>query len=82
MRKVLRKLRPAPPAPPPPPDPPPAVAPVDWIAASPDFPSGKKMISLRVDADVLAFFQGEGKGYQTRMNAVLRSYMNARKDSP
>jgi uncharacterized protein YdaU (DUF1376 family) len=32
-------------------------------------------ISLRVDADVLAFFREAGPRYQSRMNAVLRSYM-------
>lgn len=42
-------------------------------------PTHKKAISLRVDADILDFFKSEGKGYQTRMNAVLRAYMNARK---
>lgn len=35
----------------------------------------KLPLSLRVDPDVLAFFKSLGKGYQTRMNAVLRSYM-------
>ena len=81
MRKVLRKLRPQVPQPPPP-QPPPVVPEVDWAVAEPEIPGGKKMISLRVDADVLAYFQSGGKGYQTRMNAVLRSYMNARKDRP
>lgn len=35
----------------------------------------KKAISLRVDAHVLQWFQDQGPGYQTRMNAVLRSFM-------
>lgn len=35
----------------------------------------KKPISLRVDADVLAFFQSSGEGYQTRMNHALRLFM-------
>ena len=30
---------------------------------------------LRIDADVLEFFKAQGKGWQTRINAVLRSYM-------
>ncbi len=34
------------------------------------------MISIRVDADVLEWFKGQGPGYQTRMNAVLRLYMD------
>ena len=40
-------------------------------------PKVKEAISLRVDPDVLSFFKSYGKGYQTRMNAVLRAYMNA-----
>ena len=35
----------------------------------------KKAISIRVDEDVLDFFRKEGEGYQRRINAVLRSYM-------
>lgn len=37
----------------------------------------KQQITLRIDADVLNFFKSSGKRYQTRMNNVLRSYMNA-----
>jgi len=33
--------------------------------------------SLRLDPDVLAWFRSHGKGYQTRINAVLRAYMKA-----
>ena len=38
-------------------------------------PGSKKAISLRVDEDVLDWFKETGPRYQTRMNAVLRSYM-------
>ena len=38
-------------------------------------PARKKAISIRVDEDVLDFFKNEGDGYQRRINAVLRSYM-------
>jgi len=34
----------------------------------------KRPLSLRVDADVLAWFQRQGQGYQTRMNSALREY--------
>ncbi len=37
----------------------------------------KAAISLRVDPEVLAWFKGQGPGYQTRINAVLRAYMEA-----
>ena len=39
--------------------------------------SPKTLISLRVDADVLAWFKAQGAGYQTRMNAVLRAFKEA-----
>jgi uncharacterized protein (DUF4415 family) len=35
----------------------------------------KKLKSLRIDADVLAFFEAQGPGYQTRINSVLRKAM-------
>jgi uncharacterized protein (DUF4415 family) len=38
---------------------------------------GKKSVHLRVDTDVLAWFKAQGRGHLTRMNAVLRSYMEA-----
>jgi uncharacterized protein (DUF4415 family) len=46
-----------------------------WDEAVPVLPAAKIPISLRVDADVLAFFRDTGPRYQSRMNAVLRSYM-------
>jgi uncharacterized protein (DUF4415 family) len=41
------------------------------------FPPGKSAVSLRLDKDVLSWFKRRGKGYQSRMNAVLRAYMDA-----
>jgi len=35
----------------------------------------KKLVTLRLDADVLAWFQGPGRGYQTRINRALRKLM-------
>jgi uncharacterized protein (DUF4415 family) len=52
---------------------------VDWSKAELVIPPGKKPISIRVDADVLDFFKKQGAGYQRRINAVLRSYMQARR---
>lgn len=37
----------------------------------------KTSVSLRIDADVLAWFKAQGPGYQTRMNAVLRAFKDA-----
>ncbi len=42
-------------------------------------PQPKASVTLRVDHDVLTWFKKKGKGYQTHMNAVLKSYMNAHK---
>jgi uncharacterized protein (DUF4415 family) len=47
---------------------------IDWSDAVLVMPR-KKAISIRVDEDVLNFFKKEGDGYQRRINAVLRSYM-------
>jgi len=48
---------------------------VDWSDAVLVIPARKKAISIRVDEDVLDYFKSEGDGYQRRINAVLRSYM-------
>ncbi len=39
--------------------------------------AGKTSVHLRVDSDVLDWFRGQGKGHLSRMNAVLRSFMEA-----
>ena len=44
-------------------------------------PKKKKQITLRLDEDVLAYFRGTGKGYQTRINNALRAFINARQES-
>ncbi len=36
-------------------------------------------MTMKLDSDVLDWFRGNGKGYQTRINAVLRRYMEAHK---
>ncbi|WP_305719804.1 BrnA antitoxin family protein [Bradyrhizobium sp.] len=48
---------------------------IDWSDAVLVIPPKKTAISIRVDDDVLDFFKKEGDGYQRRINAVLRSYM-------
>ena len=48
---------------------------IDWSDAVLVIPAKKKAISIRVDEDVLDFFKKGGDGYQRRINAVLRSYM-------
>ena len=50
---------------------------LDWSDAVVVIPPKKQAISIRVDEDVLDYFKTAGPGYQRRINAVLRSYMNA-----
>ncbi|MCY4515405.1 MAG: BrnA antitoxin family protein [Candidatus Tectomicrobia bacterium] len=50
----------------------------DWSRARVVMPPSKQAISVRIDRDVLEFFKSQGRGYQTRINAVLRSYMEAK----
>jgi uncharacterized protein (DUF4415 family) len=52
----------------------------DFFARAITWPGPKKQITLRLDPDVLAFFRKSGKGYQTTINAVLRKYVESRKD--
>jgi uncharacterized protein (DUF4415 family) len=40
-------------------------------------PETKERLTVRFDRDVVSFFRRQGKGYQTRMNAILRAYMEA-----
>ena len=57
-------------------------APIDdefWRNSRVIMPVPKQPISIRLDEDVVAFFKKSGPGYQSRMNAVLRSYMEAKK---
>jgi uncharacterized protein (DUF4415 family) len=54
----------------------------DWdnaFAGLPPIGEPKKQVTVRLDKDVLDFFKSQGRGYQTRMNAVLRHWMNAHK---
>ncbi|MFJ4396445.1 BrnA antitoxin family protein [Pseudomonas sp. NPDC089396] len=37
----------------------------------------KQTVTIRLDADVLAWFKAQGAGYQTRINQLLRQYMQA-----
>jgi uncharacterized protein (DUF4415 family) len=48
---------------------------IEWATTELPMPKRKEHTNLRIDADVLAFFRGQGRGYQTKINAVLRSYV-------
>ncbi len=56
------------------------LSPDHWTNAVLPEQSRKKLISLRVDPEVLEFFKAQGPGYQTRMNAVLQAYMQVKKE--
>jgi uncharacterized protein (DUF4415 family) len=51
----------------------------DWTQAILGLPPRKEHINIRIDADVLAWFRQTGRGYQTRMNNVLRAFVESRK---
>lgn len=53
----------------------------DWSLAvrGPLFRPVKRPLSLRVDADIVDWFQRQGHGYQTRMNLALREYVERRR---
>jgi uncharacterized protein (DUF4415 family) len=52
--------------------------PRDWYRdAEAVMPRPKVPVSIRLDADLVEFFRGQGRGWQTKMNAVLRAYAEA-----
>jgi uncharacterized protein (DUF4415 family) len=50
-----------------------------WKSAQVVMPAGKTSVHLRLDNDVIEWFRAHGKGHLTRMNAVLRAYVEAQK---
>ncbi len=53
---------------------------IDWSTAVFVPAPAKQPISIRLDDDVLQFFKAQGSGYQSRINKVLRHYMEAKKE--
>ena len=54
-----------------------------WKKTKVHFPEGpKEQVTMRFDAEVLKWFKSKGRGYQTRMNAVLRSYYEVHNEDP
>ncbi|HEX6143767.1 MAG TPA: BrnA antitoxin family protein [Geminicoccaceae bacterium] len=58
--------------------------PEDWVkhATAYDPRGPKKQVTLRLDPDVLAWFKARGAGYQTRINAALRAFVEAHRQKP
>ncbi|MFZ0206889.1 MAG: BrnA antitoxin family protein [Roseiarcus sp.] len=50
-----------------------------WNRARVVMPRGKTSVHLRLDSDIVDWFKASGKGHLTRMNAVLRAYVDAHK---
>lgn len=51
--------------------------PARWTSLKVAWPQPKQAISLRIDQDILTWFRDGGPGYQTRMNAVLRAFVDS-----
>lgn len=48
---------------------------MDWENATVELPQPKAVLNMRIDKDPLEYFRKSGKGYQSRINAILRSYV-------
>jgi uncharacterized protein (DUF4415 family) len=53
-----------------------------WKQARVVMPRGKTPVHLRLDSDIVEWFKAHGKGHLTRMNAVLRAYVDAHRHKP
>ncbi|MFE0754839.1 BrnA antitoxin family protein [Inquilinus sp. NPDC058860] len=57
---------------------------IDWTGAQRGkfYRPVKKLLSLRLDADLIAWFKEDGEGYQTRINEALREYVEKHRKEP
>jgi uncharacterized protein (DUF4415 family) len=51
-----------------------------WEEAEVHLPRNKQSLTIRLDAEIIEWFKQNGNGYQTKMNAVLKSYMLKHKE--
>jgi uncharacterized protein (DUF4415 family) len=49
-----------------------------FVRAEIRLPKNKKMVSIRLDEEVLDWFKKQGRGYQTKINEILKMYMRAK----
>ncbi|MFH0994042.1 MAG: BrnA antitoxin family protein [Pseudomonadota bacterium] len=54
---------------------------MDWDNTTVDLPQPKVVLNMRIDKDLLVYFRKTGKGYQSRINAILRSYVERNRHS-
>lgn len=52
-----------------------------WANALIHLPKKKNAVTIRLETDIIDFFKAKGKGYQTKINAVLKSYVKAQTKS-
>lgn len=50
-----------------------------WDNAAIIYPDKKERISIRLDSEIIAFFKSQGKGYQSKINAVLKHYVTTKR---
>jgi uncharacterized protein (DUF4415 family) len=55
---------------------------IDWDKANLVIPPGKDMVTMRLDRDLLDYLRAQGKGYQTLINQILRSWYDAQINRP
>src|ERR1035437_7877557 len=55
---------------------------MDWENATLEMPQSKAVLNMRVDKEILDYFRKTGKGYQSRINAVLWSYVEQKAPGP
>jgi uncharacterized protein (DUF4415 family) len=53
-----------------------------WANAELRMPNTKDRVTIRIDRDILQWFKSKGRGYQTRINAILRAFYETHRDSP
>jgi uncharacterized protein (DUF4415 family) len=53
-----------------------------FAKATAPWPPAKKQLSIRLDADVLDWLKAQGRGYQTRINRILRAAMEGHPSRP
>jgi uncharacterized protein (DUF4415 family) len=54
----------------------------DWTQAKLILPQAKQSVHLRLDQEIIAFFKSAGKGHISRMQAVLKAYVDAHRPHP
>ncbi|MBI4643207.1 MAG: BrnA antitoxin family protein [Deltaproteobacteria bacterium] len=54
----------------------------DWTRAKLVLPQAKQSVHLRLESEIISFFKSQGKGHISRMQAVLKAYVEAHREQP